>query len=103
MALEYDALVVLSGDGLIHEIFNAFAAREDASTAFTIPVVQIPTGSGNGFSISLLGPEVSNLLFNPCPKSDNYAKDGLDVLAAALNAIKGHCHLSCYSPESNQS
>jgi sphingosine kinase len=58
MSLDYEALMVLSGDGLIHEIFNAFAAREDASEAFAIPVVQIPTGSGNGFSISLLGIEV---------------------------------------------
>jgi len=72
MPLEYDAIVVLSGDGLVHEVFNAFADRVDSKVAFTMPVVQIPTGSGNGFSIALLG-----------------LKDGLDVSAAALNAIKG--------------
>jgi sphingosine kinase len=58
MPLDYDAIMVLSGDGLVHEVFNAFASREDASAAFAIPVVQIPTGSGNGFSISLVGLEV---------------------------------------------
>ncbi|KAF8522243.1 ATP-NAD kinase-like domain-containing protein [Hysterangium stoloniferum] len=72
MPLEYDAIVVLSGDGLVHETFNAFADRVDSKAAFATPVVQIPTGSGNGFSIALLG-----------------LKDGLDVSAAALNAIKG--------------
>ncbi|KIJ44045.1 hypothetical protein M422DRAFT_67694 [Sphaerobolus stellatus SS14] len=72
MELKYDALVVLSGDGLIHEVFNAFAAHDNSKEAFSVPVVQIPTGSGNGFSIALLG-----------------LKDGLDVGAATLNAIKG--------------
>ena len=60
MGLEYDAVVVLSGDGLVHEVFNAFANREDAMDAFAVPVVQIPTGSANGFSIGLLGLEVND-------------------------------------------
>ncbi|KAF8580882.1 hypothetical protein K439DRAFT_1636638 [Ramaria rubella] len=72
MQLDYDAIVLLSGDGLVHEVFNAFADREDALDAFAIPVVQVPTGSANGFSIALLG-----------------LKDGHDVCAAALNTIKG--------------
>ncbi|KAF8509268.1 ATP-NAD kinase-like domain-containing protein [Gautieria morchelliformis] len=72
MGLDYDAVVVLSGDGLVHEVFNAFADRGDAMDAFALPVVQIPTGSANGFSIALIG-----------------LKAGFDVCAAALNVIKG--------------
>jgi len=72
MPLDYDAIVLLSGDGLVHEVFNGFADREDSTKAFATPVVQIPTGSANGLSICLLG-----------------LKDGYDVCAAALNAIKG--------------
>lgn len=58
MALDYDAVVVLSGDGLVHEVFNAFSERDDAVNALGIPVVQIPTGSANGFSLCLLGVKV---------------------------------------------
>ena len=58
MKLGYDALCVLSGDGLVHEVFNAYAARADSEEAFRLPVIQIPTGSANGFSISLLGLKV---------------------------------------------
>lgn len=61
MGLDYDAVVLLSGDGLVHEVFNAFGKREDAMDAFALPVVQIPTGSANGFSLALLGLEVNTM------------------------------------------
>lgn len=57
----YDALVLLSGDGLIHEVFNGFAEHEDPLKAFATPIVPVPTGSGNGTSLNLLGLEVRNL------------------------------------------
>ncbi|KAH8116937.1 ATP-NAD kinase-like domain-containing protein [Phellopilus nigrolimitatus] len=69
---KYDALVLLSGDGLIHEVYNGFAEHDDPLTAFSIPIAPIPTGSANGTSINLLG-----------------VKDGFDVGLASLNAIKG--------------
>ncbi|KAH7103880.1 ATP-NAD kinase-like domain-containing protein [Auriculariales sp. MPI-PUGE-AT-0066] len=72
MALDYDAILTVSGDGLIHEILNGLANRPDARKALQIPVAPIPTGSGNGFSVSLIG-----------------LKEGLDPGMAALNAIKG--------------
>ncbi|TDL24771.1 hypothetical protein BD410DRAFT_785477 [Rickenella mellea] len=68
----YDAVVILSGDGLIHEIINGFAEHEDSKKAFAIPIAPIPTGSGNGTSINILGLE-----------------DGFDVHIASLNALKG--------------
>lgn len=55
LSVDYDAVVTVSGDGLMHEIINGFAEREDARRALQIPVAPIPTGSGNGFCISLLG------------------------------------------------
>lgn len=61
MSLDYDAVVLLSGDGLVREVFNGFAEREDALDAFEIPVIQIPTGSANGLSLCLLGLKVSDL------------------------------------------
>lgn len=54
----YDAVVTLSGDGLIHEVMNGFANHKDPQRAFAIPVAPIPTGSGNGLSLNILGFEV---------------------------------------------
>ncbi|KAG6334830.1 hypothetical protein ID866_4252 [Astraeus odoratus] len=72
LSLDYDALVVISGDGLIHEVFNGFSKHAQPDKAFCMPVAPIPAGSGNGLSLNLLG-----------------IKDGLDPSAAALNVLKG--------------
>ncbi|KAJ4487911.1 ATP-NAD kinase-like domain-containing protein [Lentinula aciculospora] len=69
---EFDALLTVSGDGLIHEVLNGFANHSCPRKALQTPVAPIPTGSGNGLSLNLLGIE-----------------DGFDVVAASLNAIKG--------------
>ena len=58
MSLDYDAVVVVSGDGLAHEIFNGFAQHENPRAAFAVPLAPVPTGSGNGCCISLLGLKV---------------------------------------------
>ncbi|KAK0463936.1 ATP-NAD kinase-like domain-containing protein [Desarmillaria tabescens] len=72
LPLEYDAIITVSGDGLIHEVMNGFAHHEYPMKAFSIPIAPIPTGSGNGLSVNILG-----------------LADGFDVVAAALNVIKG--------------
>ncbi|KAG6845322.1 hypothetical protein H0H87_010779 [Tephrocybe sp. NHM501043] len=36
---------------------NGFAHHEDPKKAFSIPIAPIPTGSGNGLSLNLLGRE----------------------------------------------
>ncbi|KAG6900853.1 hypothetical protein C0993_009971 [Termitomyces sp. T159_Od127] len=72
LPLDYDAIVTVSGDGLVHEILNGFAQHEDPRKALSIPIAPIPTGSGNGLSLNLLGLE-----------------RGFDVTEAALNVIKG--------------
>ncbi|KAJ7050187.1 ATP-NAD kinase-like domain-containing protein [Mycena amicta] len=69
----YDALVPLSGDGIVSELLNGLASRTDARTALRTPIAPLPAGSGNALSVNLMGP----------------AKV-VDVAYAALNAIKGH-------------
>ncbi|KAG8935693.1 sphinganine kinase lcb4 [Tulasnella sp. 418] len=73
LPLTYDGVITVSGDGLVYEIINGFAKRLDARETFTkLPIVPVPAGSGNAMSLNLLG-----------------AEDGLDVVMATLNAIKG--------------
>lgn len=72
LSLDFDALVVVSGDGLIHEVLNGFSKHTQPDKAFCIPIAPIPAGSGNGLSLNLLG-----------------LQDGLDPRAAALNVLKG--------------
>ncbi|KAH7921740.1 hypothetical protein BV22DRAFT_1176259 [Leucogyrophana mollusca] len=72
LKLKYDAVVIVSGDGLIHEVLNGFAQHEQPERAFCIPIAPIPAGSGNALSLNLLGYE-----------------DGVDPSAAALNVLKG--------------
>ncbi|KDN53294.1 hypothetical protein K437DRAFT_289622 [Tilletiaria anomala UBC 951] len=69
-----DAIVTVSGDGLLHEVLNGLATRPtDAQHALaSLPVVPIPTGSGNATSVCLLGPQ-----------------QGFNLAQASLNAIKG--------------
>ncbi|KIY43431.1 hypothetical protein FISHEDRAFT_53553 [Fistulina hepatica ATCC 64428] len=76
LALKYDAIVTVSGDGLVHEVLNGFAHHLLPSVAFSIPIAPVPAGSGNGLAVNLLG-----------------RQDGLDVAIAALNAVKGSSSL----------
>ncbi|KAJ6491464.1 ATP-NAD kinase-like domain-containing protein [Mycena vulgaris] len=68
----YDALVPVSGDGIVNELINGLASRPDAVTALRMPIAPIPAGSGNALSVNIMGPVKV-----------------LDVAYAALNAIKG--------------
>jgi sphingosine kinase len=88
LATNYDAVVAVSGDGLVHEVLNGFAEHVDPIKAFSIPVAPIPTGSGNGLSLNLLGLEVSGSKYHQVKLSHAF-QDGFDVTKAALNAIKG--------------
>jgi len=49
-----DGIIVVSGDGMVHEVFNGLAGRPDAADALQIPVGHIPGGSGNAFAKSIL-------------------------------------------------
>lgn len=58
---KYDGIITVSGDGLVHEILNGLAQHAEPLRALATPVAPIPTGSGNGLSLNLLGLEVDNL------------------------------------------
>ncbi|MCO5593095.1 hypothetical protein L7F22_047101 [Adiantum nelumboides] len=68
----YDAIVCVSGDGMLHEVLNGLAQRADAREALQTPVAPIPTGSGNAVALNLLG-----------------VAEGFNLALACLNLIKG--------------
>jgi len=68
----YDALICVSGDGLIHEVINGFARRSDALDALRLPLGIIPSGSGNALCTNIVGPHQVD-----------------DVAVSALNVLKG--------------
>ncbi|KAI0035091.1 ATP-NAD kinase-like domain-containing protein [Vararia minispora EC-137] len=68
----FDAILSVSGDGIVHELYNGMAEHKYPRKAFRMPIAPIPAGSGNGLSLNLLG-----------------LKDGQNIVAATVNAIKG--------------
>ena len=56
---KYDAIVTVSGDGLVYEVLNGFAEHAEPMRAFRIPVVPVPAGSANALALNLLGLQVS--------------------------------------------
>ncbi|KAF9427957.1 sphinganine kinase lcb4, partial [Podila epigama] len=49
----YDALVVISGDGVLHEVINGLLSRPDWAKARQLAVGVISAGSGNAITTSL--------------------------------------------------
>ncbi|XP_054720367.1 sphingosine kinase 1-like [Uloborus diversus] len=47
---QWNGIVVVSGDGLLFEVYNGLMARSDWQEAVKIPVGVIPGGSGNGLA-----------------------------------------------------
>jgi sphingosine kinase len=70
---DYDAIVTVSGDGLIHEVLNGFLQRSDARQAVRkVPIGAIPCGTSNSLAISMLGEKL-----------------GFDPVQTALQVVKG--------------
>ncbi|XP_070581130.1 sphingosine kinase 1-like [Ptychodera flava] len=62
---EWDALAIVSGDGLVYEVINGLMSREDRETAMKIPIGIIPGGSGNALISAMLyakGEPLTNLV-----------------------------------------
>ena len=90
---QFDAVVVMSGDGLIHEVLNGYANHADPSKAFRMPISPIPTGSGNALAINLIGISVCRQSVPAILRElTSVIQEGLDISIAALNAIKGAYH-----------
>ncbi|GAA5833476.1 hypothetical protein JCM9279_001537 [Rhodotorula babjevae] len=87
----FDALVSLSGDGIVHELLNGLAAQPGAGARALreTPIVHVPCGSGNALATSVYGPERAS-----------------DLRYAALCALKGSplaLDLSSFSQASSAS
>lgn len=52
--LQFKAILVVSGDGLVFETVNALMGRSDWTEAIKIPIGVVPTGSGNGLAYTLI-------------------------------------------------
>uniref|UniRef100_A0A3Q2PNB6 sphingosine kinase n=1 Tax=Fundulus heteroclitus TaxID=8078 RepID=A0A3Q2PNB6_FUNHE len=50
---QWDALVIMSGDGLLFEVINGLMEREDWQQAIKTPLGILPGGSGNALAASL--------------------------------------------------
>lgn len=50
---EYRGIIVVSGDGLIHEVINGLMSRTDWEHAIKLPLGHIPAGSANGMASSV--------------------------------------------------
>lgn len=71
----YDGIVIVSGDGLVHEVLEGLASRADVQQALQMPLGHIPGGSGNGLAKSVL---------------DNCGEH-FGVLDAAFLVARGRC------------
>ncbi|OZJ06779.1 hypothetical protein BZG36_00408 [Bifiguratus adelaidae] len=70
---QYNAVVTVSGDGIIHELINGILKRPDGrEVAKRLPIGPVPGGTGNALVVSLLGHEA-----------------GADPVVAAVQVIKG--------------
>ncbi|KAK8390649.1 hypothetical protein O3P69_010391 [Scylla paramamosain] len=74
---QYAGLVILSGDGLLYEVYNGLLARPDWNEAIQFPIGIIPGGSGNGLARSL-----AHWLREPYRANP--------VLVSTLNVVYGH-------------
>lgn len=50
---EWDGIIIVSGDGLLHEVINGLMERPDWEQAIKTPVGILPCGSGNALSGSI--------------------------------------------------
>ncbi|KAM3846879.1 sphingosine kinase 1 isoform 2-T2 [Vipera latastei] len=50
---KWDAVVIMAGDGLLHEVINGLMERPDWRTAIQKPLCILPGGSGNALASSL--------------------------------------------------
>ncbi|XP_023330241.1 sphingosine kinase 1 isoform X3 [Eurytemora carolleeae] len=58
---EWSGVLIVSGDGLVHEVYNGLFIRSDWRSSLEFPVGIIPAGSGNALSRSLIHFQEENL------------------------------------------
>eukprot|EP01102_Stenamoeba_stenopodia_P007077 TRINITY_DN1977_c0_g2_i1.p1 TRINITY_DN1977_c0_g2~~TRINITY_DN1977_c0_g2_i1.p1 ORF type:complete len:622 (-),score=139.39 TRINITY_DN1977_c0_g2_i1:94-1959(-) len=88
--MEYDGIVTVSGDGLMHEVVNGLMNREDWYQAIKIPLGIVPAGSGNGLACATNGIDPTNAAF---AIAKGYTRP-LDLLWVSQASHKYFCILS---------
>jgi len=66
---KFDAIVVVSGDGLIHEIINGLMKRPDRDEVLKIPIGIVPGGSGNALASAIV---YNSFMSHPLPELTKY-------------------------------
>ena len=96
MALEeFDGLVIVGGDGTIHEVINGLMSRIDWKAAIKKPIGAIPGGTGNGLCKTLL--EISGEPYDPISAAFLIAKGKerpLDLARVEQNGRRYYSFLS---------
>ena len=54
LKFDYSGIIIISGDGLVHEVYNGLYRRADWADMCDFPIGIIPGGSGNALNCSLL-------------------------------------------------
>lgn len=92
---ETDGLVIVGGDGTIHDAIAGLMSRPDWETAIKLPLSIIPGGTGNGLSKSLL--TASGETYNPLNSAFLIAKgkqQSLDLIEVIQNNERYYSFLS---------
>lgn len=90
-----DGLVIVGGDGTIHDAIAGLMSRRDRETAIKLPLGIIPGGTGNGLSKSLL--ESAGESFTPLNAAFVIAKgrqQSFDLAAVTQNGKEYYSFLS---------
>uniref|UniRef100_F6YIB7 sphingosine kinase n=1 Tax=Ciona intestinalis TaxID=7719 RepID=F6YIB7_CIOIN len=59
-----DGIIIVSGDGLVHEVINGLMERKDWKTAIKTPIGIVPGGSGNALAASVIYASTGNQTFH---------------------------------------
>jgi sphingosine kinase len=90
-----DGLIIVGGDGTIHDAIAALMSRPDAEAAIQLPLGIIPGGTGNGLCKSIL--ESAGESYNPLNAAFMIAKgkqQHLDLAAVTQNGQEYYSFLS---------
>ena len=92
---EIDSLVIVGGDGTIHDVINSLMSRADWKKAIKKPIGIIPAGTGNGLCKTLL--DISGEPYNPISAAFIIAKGktrSLDLIKIQQNNSHYYSFLS---------
>jgi sphingosine kinase len=92
---ETDGLVIVGGDGTIHDAIAGLMSRPDRETAIKLPLGTIPGGTGDGLAKSLL--ESAGESYNPLNAAFMIAKGRQQSLDLATVTQNGKKYYSCLS------